>query len=741
MYILQFPNHFFKIGESGGHQTLEAKQTEITETKASETAKKSLGKRLSELRTNITKKLLKPTKSVGHVEKSFTMEDLENHKTIGERVKGASNYIKSKLQFKPKVNAEQISGVEENEYSEMRPENKNLKDKIKALSEKLKIPKSKQEAISVIQNTIENFGELSTKDKLKVIGLGLAAIGFSAAAIHAAAPIIASTAGGFAGTNFGTFAGLGMEKAVLGFGAIEGVKSVAFGTAAAMAKVYAGGIAAGSLGGALLATGKIREKLSTKKETINQATGFYLDKNQNVSENLNNLKDNLVYIKNNSDFNEEQKLQARKDLINDAINAKIEQQFPNNKDENLTKALDKAVENDDYNLWLKIQLGNADKNKINLDLLNLSKIDFLHAQESKYREQVGYKVKIVNFDELNIDQINSAKQIIRVSEKNETSFVFDKCPPRTELLIDSQKFLISDIFASEGRHSIAVLWTDRKGELMPRLAYKSNSDGTWRMDMKGDVKFNKGLHYTASSKLCHELVETLDYKCKQQNLTKEEYNEINPKHRNYDQKDIEDENLQALIGNLISHKTMLEQNMRSILQPNPDEVRDKIVKLGSFQHGQKSYDYSVYEKLIATIDHKLVPDFSNPAVDNYQFNHSIIGECTVSKYIHEIDGVKYEYDIANPKDGSLPFVHSITEMNSPIMSVGIYEKLAEFGFLQLKPIEYDSQIPNTFGDKNGITAPISGNAKNCSHYRDIRPFLAKNPIIANYICKDSPVTL
>jgi hypothetical protein len=648
-YSSQFAIRMYKIGESGGRQTPETNQTEITERKAGEPAKKSLRKRLSELRTNITKKWLKPAKSVGHVEQSFTMDDLENYKTIGERVRGASDYIKSKLQFKTKTNIEQGSVAEENEDGELRSENKNLKDKIKALTERLKIPKSKQEAISIIQNTVENFGDLSTKDKLKVIGFGLAAVGFSAAAIHAAIPIIASTAGGVAGTNFGTFAGLGMGEAVIGFGVIEGVKGVAVGTAAAMAKVYAGGIAVGSLGGALLATGKIREKLSAKKEIINQATGFYLDKNQNVSENLNNLKDNLEHIKNNSDFTEEQKLQARKDLINEAINAKVEQQVPKNKDENLTKALDKAIENNDYNLWYKIQLGNAEKNKINPDDLNLSKIDFLHAQESKYREVVGYKEKNVSFAELNNDQISAAKQIIRASEKNEKSFVFDKCPPRTELLINSQKFLISDIFASEGKYSIAILWTDRKGELMPRLVYKSNSDGTWRMDLRGDVKFNKGLHYTASSKLCSELVEALDYKCKRQNLSKDEYDEVNPKPRNYDREDIEEQSLQGAIGNLISNKTIVEQNMRSILQPNPDKDRDKIVKLGSFQHGQKSYDYSVYEKLIATVDQKLVPDFSNPAVDNYQFNHSIIGEYAVSKYIHEIDGVKYGMILPNPK--------------------------------------------------------------------------------------------
>jgi hypothetical protein len=273
----------------------------------------------------------------------------------------------------------------------------------------------------------------------------------------------------------------------------------------------------------------------------------------------------------------------------------------------------------------------------------------LHAQESKYREVVGYKEKNVSFAELNNDQISAAKQIIRASEKNEKSFVFDKCPPRTELLINSQKFLISDIFASEGKYSIAILWTDRKGELMPRLVYKSNSDGTWRMDLRGDVKFNKGLHYTASSKLCSELVEALDYKCKRQNLSKDEYDEVNPKPRNYDREDIEEQSLQGAIGNLISNKTIVEQNMRSILQPNPDKDRDKIVKLGSFQHGQKSYDYSVYEKLIATVDQKLVPDFSNPAVDNYQFNHSIIGEYAVSKYIHEIDGVKYGMILPNPK--------------------------------------------------------------------------------------------
>jgi hypothetical protein len=86
------------------------------------------------------------------------------------------------------------------------------------------------------KDQVEKYKSLPTKDKIFVAGIAVGCIG----------------AGGFAAVTaagYGSFALLGMKASVPFFGAIQGVNGVSFGTAAAMAKVYAGGLAAGAFAG------------------------------------------------------------------------------------------------------------------------------------------------------------------------------------------------------------------------------------------------------------------------------------------------------------------------------------------------------------------------------------------------------------------------------------------------------------------------------------------------------------
>lgn len=117
------------------------------------------------------------------------------------------------------------------------------------------------------KDQIEKYKSLPTKDKIIVAGIAVGAIGLVGAGGFAAV-----TAAGFSGSGIGSFTALGMGKSVLGFGAIEGVKGVAVGTAATMAKVYAGGMAAGAITGSGLSAYsgfKVLDKLSKKAKGNN----------------------------------------------------------------------------------------------------------------------------------------------------------------------------------------------------------------------------------------------------------------------------------------------------------------------------------------------------------------------------------------------------------------------------------------------------------------------------------------
>jgi hypothetical protein len=117
------------------------------------------------------------------------------------------------------------------------------------------------------KDQVEKYKSLPAKDKIIVAGIAVGAIGLVGAGGFAAV-----TAAGLSGSGIGSFTALGMGESVLGFGAIEGVKGVAVGTAAFMAKVYAGGMAAGAItGSGLSAYGgiKVLDKLSKKAKENN----------------------------------------------------------------------------------------------------------------------------------------------------------------------------------------------------------------------------------------------------------------------------------------------------------------------------------------------------------------------------------------------------------------------------------------------------------------------------------------
>lgn len=72
-------------------------------------------------------------------------------------------------------------------------------------------------------------------------------------------------------------------------------------------------------------------------------------------------------------------------------------------------------------------------------------------------------------------------------------------------------------------------------------------------------------------------------------------------------------------------------------------------------------------------------------------------------------------------------------MNSEVMYVGIPKNVADFGSLQMKPIEYKQQIPDTFKTEGNLATPASSNNKTFDNYIDIRPFLIKSPVMQAFL--------
>lgn len=366
--------------------------------------------------------------------------------------------------------------------------------------------------------------------------------------------------------------------------------------------------------------------------------------------------------------------------------------------------------------------------------INKESGDVINSDLEKYKKNIGYVDRIVNYKTVNTLEALSLKNNVRAGLEE----VFKKCPPTNELIIDGQKFLISDIYQPETGYPHVIIWGNRHGELMPRLVYKSQSSGTWRMDMKGNTgHYEKGDHYTESSKLAPEIVACLDNQVSIRNISDQEVQELNF----MDNIDISgpeeswDIPIINRIGSLISPVTVTIQNKRPIQKINQNHLEKGVFANGffDFSHHKKGVEYDDYINIIGSLDSKFVPDFIKPYVNSYSYTHTLIGPVDVFTYINEIDGQKFEYEIAKPKDGSLPFINSINKMNSPIMSVGVLKDVCEFGSLQMKPIEYKDQLPTSFRYNQEFKSPIGKDGHPKNNYIDIRPFLVKSPVLQAYL--------
>jgi hypothetical protein len=226
-------------------------------TEQNETVKKPWGERIKDYRDNFLSKLRKP-KPGWTVEESFTMDDLTNFKTLGERFNDAGSKAKEfGSNIVSKLKGPEGDGIEDAELLDRMDRGEKIPGEglggiLKELKKKFGKSEAGEQEIGEVKSMIEKekllekLKDLTPEDKAKVAMLALTAIGLTVASAAFLIPTIAGatigTAAIGASGTFGTYGFLGLgtwHTTALGAAVVKG------GFAAAGAGSFAGLVASG----------------------------------------------------------------------------------------------------------------------------------------------------------------------------------------------------------------------------------------------------------------------------------------------------------------------------------------------------------------------------------------------------------------------------------------------------------------------------------------------------------------
>lgn len=259
--------------------------------------------------------------------------------------------------------------------------------------------------------------------------------------------------------------------------------------------------------------------------------------------------------------------------------------------------------------------------------------------------------------------------------------------PVNEIDIDNNKFLLSPI--QEGVRKFAVLYSQMNTEGMyaPRLLYKSNSEGGWRVVPYGVSRnghLNKGLHvdyggYTQETKLDDRLAKVLS--------------------------DMENTAEMCIIP-LRPHITMeflIEDITDSDFDTYQDEIKIDFIGSTDFVGAYDLYKQSpgrgfVYDDMRSARDHfselrlppDLMPNFENRPTRIYKDNHAMLGNITTEVFEVNYLGRPIEWHVSSDKDGRV-WIDKLKYKHAKINSYGSSSPIILAGLLNNKPIEYKQQ--------------------------------------------------
>jgi len=298
--------------------------------------------------------------------------------------------------------------------------------------------------------------------------------------------------------------------------------------------------------------------------------------------------------------------------------------------------------------------------------------------------------------------------------------------PSGGIELDGKKFMFSNIFKGYYGYENVILYEteDTKNDILPRLYYKSKSDGGWRATpgLASSGHINKGYdprtvnehgHYVQTTRPDENIIAYLEQ-------LKNDQDEITT---------IES-GTKAYIDLIESFSLERATQDGSLTFPNEVEyVEVTSAGLGGYLSGYglaPNRDEGLNALMNMRLPMDFEPDFHQKPLQVYATEHTLLGEIALEVYPAAFNGREIEWHIARDGDGRM-WIDRIQFTDSKLTSYGTRAEVILAGALSAKPLDYRHQAVNMILGSSQPDARYFND-----DYVDVTPLLKKLPPLVRY---------
>ncbi len=299
-----------------------------------------------------------------------------------------------------------------------------------------------------------------------------------------------------------------------------------------------------------------------------------------------------------------------------------------------------------------------------------------------------------------------------------------------------RRFYLTDIIGPDDRYPHLVMYTtafvDGKGlQMVPRLLYKSTSDGGWRVSygIEPGGRYQKetriGSHYAQETKPIRHILEAIEA---QQSID--------------DPTGALGDDVKSLFielpGSDAQRVKTAEQEIAYYHDRNDSpELRDiRFLSPGHMtkqekQHGMHQMGYESVSDYFRGLDTAfrglpgLIPDFSIPP-RVYRATHTLLGSITVEEFDTQFNGRPVTWSMAHDADGRV-WVDNVVFADSSVSSYGTRAEVLDMGCITSKPLDYQEYLSLLNHDEK-----VALDHPKASRYLDVTPVLEQLLPVAFY---------
>ena len=308
-------------------------------------------------------------------------------------------------------------------------------------------------------------------------------------------------------------------------------------------------------------------------------------------------------------------------------------------------------------------------------------------------------------------------------EDNNTLELFNALPPVKGARIDGKSFFLSQTANAEGRDHCVGYVEMVNGQIAPRLFYKSNSDGDWRVAPYYERTVDdEGVEQGYYSK-----GDTMDYGYVRETRIVDDLRTVLEDGARKDRGTISKEQLRWVTNHF---------SAEALGATNTYEDEAFEVKMGWGAKDSGVYDFipgygfqtengqtaaQVLSKV--EIPDILKPDLSKPGVGIKVSEHPILGQ-VITEQVAGTNGTLV-WNFSRDKEGRVWISGIVNGYNKKPNSYGTDDEVYSAGVLDNKPIEYEAQV-------SGLREGIDYKPTKVGGYVDITPLLDNLKIIQDY---------